>query len=106
MNEYQLRYLPQFHQDVAEIIWYISTKLKNPDAANHLVNAVENAILDRLPDAEIYEQYHSRKEHRYPYYRIYVGNYIVFYVVINEDGHKVMEIRRFLYAKSNWKRTI
>lgn len=106
MHEYQLRYLPQFDQDLKECVLYIVNKLKNPDAASKLIDETEQAILERLPDAEAFEQYHSRKDRRYPYYRIYVENYIVFYVVIPENGQRVMEVRRFLYSKRNWKHTV
>ena len=106
MREYQLRYLPQFYQDLKQHTDYIANHLRNPQAASDLIDAVEAAILERQPNAEAFEQYHSRKERRYPYYRIYVNNYIIFYVVIPEDGQKNMEIRRFLFGRSNWKRNI
>jgi hypothetical protein len=106
MHEYQLRYLPQFHLDMMHHVEYIANRLKNPQAAGDLIDATEKAILERLPDAEAFEPYHSRKDRQYPYYRIYVKNFIVFYVVIPEDRQKVVEIRRFVYAKSNWRRTI
>lgn len=106
MHEYQLRYLPQFQKDLIHHTQYIANKLQNPQAATDLIDATANAILERLPDAEAFEPYHSRKERRYPYYRIYVKNYIVFYVVIPEGNQKVMEVRRFLFSKSNWQRRI
>ena len=106
MREYQLRYLPQFHQDLKEHVLYIAQKLQNPEAARDLIDAVEKAILERQAFAEAFEQYHSRKERRYPYYRIYVNNFIVFYAVIPEGDHRVMEVRRFLYSKSNWQRSV
>ena len=106
MHDYQLRYLPQFHKDLKKHIQYIAIHLQNPQAASDLIDATEKAILERLSDAEAYEQYHSLKERRFPYYRIYVKNYIVFYVVIPEDDHKIMEVRRFVYGKSNWKHNI
>jgi len=106
MHEHQLRYLPQFHKDLTHHTQYIANKLQNPQAASDLIDATANAILERLPDAEAFEPYHSRKERRYPYYRIYVKNYIVFYVVIPEGDQKVMEVRRFLFSKSNWQRRI
>ena len=37
-----------------------------------------------------------------PYYRIAVGNYLVLYCVIG----KVMEVRRFVYAPSDWRAMI
>ena len=46
----------------------------------------------------IVEPYHSLKERHYPYYRIYVDNYVIYYVVIADEGaEKIMEVRRFLY---------
>ena len=106
MAEYQLRYLPQFQKDLKDTALYISAKLLNPKAADDLINAVEKAILERQPEAESFEPFHSRKERKYSYYRIYVNNFIIFYVVIPEKNQKIMEIRRFLYSKSNWKQYI
>ena len=96
-NNYELSYLPLFYEDMYEKISYIRDKLLNPGAAEDLINAVEAAILERLPSCESFEPYHSSKEREYPYYRIYVKNYIVFYVVIPIKGKKIMEVRRFLY---------
>ena len=57
MHEYQLRYLPQFHKDLMRHVKYIANKLKNPQAANDLIDATDDAILERLPDAEAFEPY-------------------------------------------------
>ena len=76
--------------------------LQNPQAATELLRAVEQAILSRQPFAESFEQYHSLRERKYPYYRIYVHNYVVYYVVIDDEGSdKIMEVRRFLYKRQN-----
>lgn len=101
-KRYTLRYLPLFEEDLAQIVDYIVTVLENPDAAEHLLNAIEDAILQRSVCAEAFEQYPSRRERRYPYYRIYVENYIVFYVVTGD----VMEVRRILYGGRNIKEYI
>ena len=98
-KRYELRFLPLFEEDLDEIVDYITLRLRNPTAANALIDAVETAINERLSCAEAFEPYHSTRERRYPYYRIYVKNFIVFYVVIGN----VMEVRRILYGKSNWK---
>ena len=77
---------------------YIAETLNNPTAAGRFIDDVESAILNRLTVAESFEKYQSRKEREYPYYRIYVGNFIVFYVVIDEGpAGKVMQVRRLLY---------
>lgn len=105
-NEYELRYLPLFYEDMYEKITYIREKILNPEAADDLINAVEKAILDRLPNCESFEPYHSVKEREYPYYRIYVKNFTVYYVVIHMDDRKIMEVRRFLYNRQDRDRII
>ena len=95
---YELQYLPLFYDDLLATVKYLSEVLHNPKAANKLIDDVENAILDRMPNAEAFEPFHSLKERRYPYYRIYVNNYIVYYVVIE---HRIMEVRRLLYVGRN-----
>ena len=101
-KKYRLSYLPLFYDDLNEKVTYIAEKLKNPKAANDLLDKVESAIMERLPVAESFEPYYSVRERRYSYYRIYVDNYIIYYVVIDDDPHDlVMEVRRFLYNGQN-----
>lgn len=72
--KYKLRYLPLFYEDLEQKVIYIAEELHNQQAANELLDAVENAILERLPVADSFEVYHSIRERKYPYYRIYVKN--------------------------------
>lgn len=97
-KKYRLSYLPLFYEDLDKKVTYIAEKLKNPKAANDLLDKVESAIMERLPLAESFEPYHSVRERRYSYYRIYVDNYIIYYVEIDDNPNDlVMEVRRFLY---------
>lgn len=97
-----LRYLPLFYEDLDEKITYITEKLKNPKAASDLLDKVEKAILDRLPVAESFEPYHSIRERKYAYYRIYVDNFTIYYVVIDDkENAPTMEVRRFLYNRQD-----
>ncbi len=96
-KQFSLRFLPLFEYDLNEAVEYIQYNLGNPDAAMRLIDDVESAILKRLDNPMSFEQYHSAKERKYPYYRIYVKNYIIFYVVIDD----VMEVRRLVYNKRN-----
>ena len=98
-KHYELRILPLFEEDLNEIVDYITYRLRNPIAANNLIDAVEAAIYERLPFAESFEPYISNRDRRHPYYRIQVKNFTVFYVVIDN----VMEVRRILYSKRSWK---
>ena len=106
-RQYVLRYLPLFYEDLEQKIVYIAETLHNEKAANDLLDAVEQAILERLPVAEAFEPYRSVKERRYQYYRIYVKNFIVYYVVIDDEGaQKIMEVRRFLYNKQDREKLV
>ena len=71
-KHYKLRILPLFEDDLNEIC------------------------------AEAFEPYSSAKERRYPYYRIPVKNYTIFYVVIGDT----MEIRRIIYSRRDLDKQI
>ena len=105
--QYVLRYLPLFYEDLEQKVVYIAETLYNEKAANDLLDEVETAILERQPVAESFEPYRSLRERRYPYYRINVKNFVVYYVVIDDEGEdKIMEVRRFLYNKQDVKRLL
>ena len=81
--------------------------MHNEKAANDLLDAVEKAIMERLPIAESFEPFRSVKERQYKYYRIYVKNFVIYYVVIDGIGSKkIMEVRRFLYSKQDREQLI
>lgn len=101
-KHYKLRFLPLFEDDLNGIVGYIAFRLKNPIAAETLVNDVQKAIQDRLSCAESFEPYHSAKDRQYLYYRISVRNYTIFYVVIDD----VMEVRRIVYSRRDLRKQI
>lgn len=82
-----------------QTISYITNVLKNTDAAEKLVNDIEDAIQERLEYPLAFEPFPSKKRD-YPYYRIYIRNYVIYYVVIGD----VMEVRRFLYGARDTNR--
>ena len=101
-KHYKLSILPLFEDDLNGIVDYLCTRLQNPTAAEDFVAAVETAIRERLSCAEAFEPYHSEREHRYPYYRIQVKNYTIFYVVIGDT----MEVRRIIYSRRDMSRQL
>ena len=95
MGKYTLRYLPLVKQDLSEIVNYIQNNLENPIAAENTLSKIEAAILERLESPESFAVWQSKKQRPYPYRRIDVGNYTVWYVVIDH----IMEVRRILYSR-------
>ena len=82
-EEYTLEYLPLFDEELAEAVRYIAQNLCNSDAANALVDSVERAITERLFAPVSFEPILSGKDREHP--------------------GKVMEVRRFVYAPSDWQ---
>ena len=101
-DTYTLRYLPLFYDELDNAVSHIAYELMNPDAALNLLDEVESAIMNRLQSSpDSFEPVPSKKDRVHLYYRIYVKKYVVYYVVLEEDGKKIMEVRRFLHALEN-----
>jgi len=98
-GKFLLKATPLFGMELEQAINYIETQLCNPEAADKLQSDVETAVRERLSSPTSFEPVVSRVDREHQYYRIYVGNYIVFYCVIGN----VMELRRFIYKGRNWK---
>lgn len=94
-KHYELRFLPLFYDDLLKTVSYIARDLGNAPAAQKLADEIQKAIRLRVPFAEAFEPYHSTKMRDAPIYPIYVGNYVVYYAVLD---HKIMEVRRLLYG--------
>ena len=101
-QEYSLRFLPLFENDLAKVRDYIAYTLKNPAAALSLIEETEIAIQKRLFNPLSFEPCHSVKGRKNMYYPIYIKNYTILYVVIGN----VMEVRRFVYNKRNLSRLL
>jgi hypothetical protein len=97
-KEYKLRALRMFERDMIEAADYITNVLLNPEAALNLIEETHKAVQKRLSNPTAFEPYRSAKNRKHKYYRIYVKNYTVFYVVIGN----VMELHRFIYSRRDF----
>ncbi|MCL2809160.1 MAG: type II toxin-antitoxin system RelE/ParE family toxin [Treponema sp.] len=93
----EIKYLPSFQQELNAIVDYISITLEAPRAAMKLVDELDIEIkkLKRFPNA--HRLYRPIKPIKTPYRIFTVGNYLVFYVVLEE----YIEIHRIIYKKRN-----
>ena len=101
-KKYKVIYLPLFYKDLENIVNYIAYDLNNVSAAQNLLNEIQTAIETRAIFPTSYEKYYSNKKRKNTYYRIYVKNYVIFYIVHND----IMEVRRILYNKRDINKTI
>lgn len=97
INKFELKYSLNFYNDINAIVSYIKNELNNIVAANNILNKIEKELLIRLQNPLNYEQYKTPSGKIY--YKIYINNYIIFYTV----NDNVMEVRRLLYKKRNFK---
>ena len=101
-HKFPIRVLPTYEADLEAAACYIRDVLNNRTAAEKLVQEVEQAIHKRAEHPFLVKPYLSRKKRKNAYYPIYVGNYIVFYVVLDN----VMEVRRLIYSKRDIERIL
>ena len=97
-SKYTIKYLPSFSEELDEIIYYITFILKNKKAAQRFLQNVHNAIEERSENPESYEIYKSKATMKYNWYRIYIGNFTIFYMV----RKNIMEITHIIYSARNF----
>jgi plasmid stabilization system protein ParE len=93
-SRYRLQYLPLFWGDLERAVFSIRDALKNPGAAQRLLDRTEEAILEHAKAPAMAQVYRTTRSRPQPYYSFAVGDYTVFYVVLDD----VMEVRRFIYG--------
>lgn len=101
-KRYKLQYLPLFWSDLNSAVSSIAGELQNPAAAERLLDQVEAGILSHLEMPLAAAKYKTTRDRPVPYYWFEVGNYMVFYVVLDD----VVEIRRFLYGARDLTRML
>ena len=63
-----------------------------------MLQNVYNAIEQRSKSPESYKIYKSKVNMRYIWYRIYIGNFTIFYTVRNT----IMEVTHIIYSARNF----
>ena len=99
MERYDVRIFPTAQQDLMDVIDYLNT-LSKEAALNFYDRLVsEIASLSTMPErCPRPRDLASARGYRY----LAVGNYLVFYVIVGS----VVQIRRILYAKRDYKQLL
>lgn len=88
-------------QDLNAAADYIEYVLKNPIAADNLIDEAENRFQDLSTDAELHQIISDEVLQSWSIRFIRIKNYLAFYTIAQETN--TVYIVRFLYEKSNWK---
>lgn len=97
---YNIHITSTAERDINSAADYIEFTLKNPDAADNLLDTVEEQIrsLSEMPERYriVDDPVLSSWEIRF----VIINNYLAFYTI--EEEQQLVIIVRFLYQKSNW----
>ena len=100
MDKYEVKLYARAYRDMEDIYAYIANNLHDPNAAQNIIDEIENAVfsLELMP-----ERGAVRRSGIYAYrdYRqLFVGNYIIVYRVKKEE--KQVHIVTVRYAPSSF----
>lgn len=101
-NKYTIKYSSSFINQFNSILKYFVNKLQNKIAAENFYNKVVKEIEKRSENPESYEKYTEIRTRKITYYRIYVKNYTIFYVVKDNT----LEVRKILYSRRNFDKFV
>jgi len=97
-NKFRIEYLPIAEKDLTEILEYI--QIDNPTAAPNLLGEIDKAISKLSYFPYIGSIPKDQRLILLNYRMLIVANYLVFYVVLEEE--EVVEIRRVLHGKRKY----
>jgi len=101
-NKYRATYLPQADSDLSGILNYFLNDLQNPIAADNFMDELDGKVTLLENQPFMGSLYKLNHKFDFEYRQIFVGNFTVFYVVINN----LIEIHRIIYSKRNMKKLI
>ena len=101
MEKYTIKISLSASEDLKQITLYMKQVLKVPNVARNYLKLLRQEIdkLETLPKR--YEVIEKEKINQFNVRKLIVKNYIVFYIV--DDEEKVVNIERILYGASDWK---
>lgn len=104
MKKYKINLPPLAQSDITEIDTYITENLFAPDAAINLLDR----FIKSFEQLEIFPLSGKELETKFPlkynYRWILVENYLVFYIV--DEENETVTIMRILYASSNYQKIL
>lgn len=100
MKTYSVHITAAAKRDVINAVNHIDIVLKNPIAADALLDAFENQVNELSSFPERYPPVHDSLLSAWGIRFAAVKNYLVLYIV--DEQKSLVQIIRFVYAKSNW----
>jgi len=98
---YSLNITDIAEEDILATVKYISNELKNPVAANNLLDDIEKheKVLEKTPAIYpfVHDEHLAGKGLKY----VIIKNFLLFYTI--DKKSKIVNVIRFLYGRRDWK---
>jgi len=101
VSEYKVHISGPAEQDIKKVIQYIDSSLRNPLAADDLLEAIEKAFSSVTFFPEKYPLVKDPVLAAQGIRLLMIKNYLALYTV--DEGTGIIYIVRFLYGKRNWQ---
>lgn len=100
MDKYEVKLYARAYRDMEDIYAYIANNLHDPNAAQNIIDEIENAVfsLELMPERGAVRRsgIYANRDYR----QLFVGNYIIVYRVKKEE--KQVHIVTIRYAPSSF----
>ena len=104
MKNYKVVFSNDARQDLKAIVKYIKNELKETKAAERIAKKIKDSVIEISKNPIMYAVIDDDFIKRLELRKKVVGNYIVFYKVIDEK--KEVQIVRILYGKRDWSKML
>jgi toxin ParE1/3/4 len=98
---YSLNITDIAEEDILSTVKYIANELKNPIAANNLLDEIEKheKILEETPGIypSVHDEYLAEKGLKF----VTIKNFLLFFTI--DKKNKTVSIIRFFYGRRDWK---
>jgi plasmid stabilization system protein ParE len=101
-NSHEVVYLPIARLDLSDIVSYMQNELKVPLAAEHFLEELDKKVELLSEHPYLGAAYKGNHRFAYEYRRMFVGNFTIFYVILET----VVEIHRIIYSARNMEELI
>jgi len=100
MVKYRIDVSGPAEEDLRDILRYISSQLAAPITAMKMMETIEEALAKLADMPEKYPLVRDDRLASMGYRRLDIKNYTAFYTINN--GERIVEIERILYARRDW----
>lgn len=97
---YSIKITKEAEADLSEIYVYISSVLKNPIAADNLLNEIESSFKALIDNPEMYALCNDIHLRQLGYRKIVIKNYLIFYKI--DTAANNIYIMRIVYGKREY----